>query len=346
MPYRTIRTEHKTPTGIKVAIRREWYDIPKRHTVARMLGNDSIAKAVANEPITYEYRGQLYEDTPASMIDRIDEALWAGNVAFKDRALALVQRAKQKAEAMRAENNNTLQEGNNTMKHNNFRSIFTELKAIYATNGAKEKAVFAEWKEAQSAWKHAKENTAAGSKERMLAESDYIRAEEKYKREHEALVSSIEGQVTDLRKVLEAAVANQYRVSPGKVDNATLELLRLGVLRDSDMVELVKEHEGNPTMLAVIKKYAEEKENSKEMHALSCQIADMLDDTKEINAFDNLCRYGNRTYEIAPAQKATYHDLFDDLFDKMFDDAIAGASDRAFDAVGATEQGEGADEGE
>ena len=96
MPYRTIRTEHKTPTGIKVTTRREWYSVPRNHTVAGMLGNDSIARTVANEPITYEYQGQLYEDTPASMIDRIDEALWAGNVAFKDRALALVQRAKQK----------------------------------------------------------------------------------------------------------------------------------------------------------------------------------------------------------------------------------------------------------
>ena len=48
MPYRTIRTEHKTPTGIKVTTRREWYSVPRNHTVAGMFGNDSIAKAVAN----------------------------------------------------------------------------------------------------------------------------------------------------------------------------------------------------------------------------------------------------------------------------------------------------------
>lgn len=342
MPFRTVRTERKTPTGIVHTTRREWYDIPKRHTVAGMLGNDSIAKAVANEPITYEYQGRLYEDTPASMIDRIDEVLWAGNVAFKDRALALVQRAKQKAEAMRAENNNTLQGGNNTMKHNNFRSIFTELKSIYADSHAVCKKLFAEFEEAEKEWNNVRTSVSTDPRTKLLAESDFIRAEDKFKKAHEEITRTTQQRVADLRKTLEEAVKTHYRVKPDKVDNATLELLRLGVLKDSDLEQIAQDNIGNPTMLAVIQKYAGERKESPEMRYLALSIRDILDSDKEINTFDTLCEYGARSY----GKDSIKRNAFDQFFDEMFDNAIANTSDRAFDTMSVADRGEGTGEGE
>lgn len=342
MPFRTVRTEHKTPSGVKYTISREWFDIPKRHTVAGMLGTDSIAKAIANESITYEYRGQLYEDTPASMIDRIDEALWAGNVAFKDRALALVQRAKQKLEVMRADNNNSLQEGNNTMKHNNFRSMFTELKSIYADSHAVCKKLFAEFEEAEKEWNNVKTSVSTDPRTKLLAESDFIRAEDKFKKAHEEITRTTQQRVADLRKALEEAVKVHYRVKPDKVDNATLELLRLGVLKDSDMEQLAQDNIGNTTMLAVIQKYAGERKESLEMRCLALSIKDILDSDKEINAFDTLCEYGARSYGMDKVKRIS----FDQFFDNMFDNAIANTSDRAFDTMSVAEHGEGTGEGE
>ena len=342
MPYKTVRTKQKTPTGEKTVVKRIWYDVPRNHTVAGMLGNDSIAKAVANEPITYEYRGQLYEDTPASMIDRIDEALWAGNVAFKDRALALVQRAKQKAEAMRTENNNSLQEGNNTMKHNNFRSIFTELKSIYADSHAVCKKLFAEFEEAEKEWKDVQASAATAPKTKICAEADYIRAESKFKRAHAEITETTKKRVADLKEALEEAVKMHYRIKPGKTDDATLELLRLGVLKDSDIQQLAQDNIDNVTMLAVIQKYAGERKERPEMRYLALKIGDMLDSDKEINTFDTLCEYGARSYGMDKVKR----NAFDQFFDKMFDNAIANTSDRAFDTMSVADRGEGTGEGE
>lgn len=337
MPYKTVRTEQKTPTGTKTVVKRIWYDVPRNHTVAGMLGNDRIAKMVANEPITYEYRGQLYEDTPASTIDRIDEALWAGDIAFKDRALALVQRAKQKAEAMRVENNNSLQEGKNTMKHNNFRSIFTELKSIYADSHVVCKKLFAEFEEAEKEWNSVRASISTDPRTKLLAEGDFIRAEDKFKKAHGEITRTTQQRVEDLRKALDEAVKVHYRIKPDKVDNATLELLRLGVLKDSDMEQIAQDNIGNPTMLAVIQKYAGERKESPEMRYLTLKIRDILDSKKEINTFNTLCEYGARSY----GKDSIKRNAFDQFFDKMFDDAIANSSDRAFDTMSAADRGEG-----
>ena len=326
MPYKTVRTEKRTSTGTRTVFEKVWYDVPKRNTVSSLLGTGSFVKNIANEPLQYEYRGKVYQDIPSEMIDRIDEALWDGDVEFANRAFSMVEQARKKAEEMRIADNSKEQKGENIMKHNNFKSIFTELKEIYADTHAACTDIFGEWEEAQKEWKNTQANYTFDAKGKLLAESDYIRAEEKFKKAHAEITETTQQRVADLKKVLEEAANVHYRIKPDKVDNATLELLRLGVLKDSDITQLVKDNIGNPTMLTVIKKYAGER-NTAEMRVLVQDISRITDEKKEIGAFDTLCKYGARSYDLDSVKRHT----FEQMLDGIFNDVIASASDVDFD---------------
>ena len=336
MPYKEVRVEQKIPNGYRTITRREWFDIPKKHTIATMLGMGDIAKRVADEPICYEYKGRIYEDIPSNMINEIDEALWNNNKEYVNRAYTMIKKARERIETIENEITATEQKGKHIMMHNSFKSIYSELKGIYADSQKACKGIFEEWEEAKKAWDKVRISEGVDEKTKMLAKSDYIRAEEKFKLAHGEVAEQTKQRVTELRKVLEEAVQDHYRIKPGKVDNVTLELLRLGVLKDSDIERIAQENMGNNTMLAVIKKYAEERPRSNEMLALVNKITECLESEKEINTFDALCRYGERSYGVDKNRRI----IFEDVFDKMFDDAIADAPEITFDTVSETESSE------
>lgn len=331
MPYRTVRKVEKTPTGTKTVVRREWYEIPKRHTVMSLLGSDAISKFVASEAIDYEYNGRLYTDTPAEMIEKMDEALWNNDIEFARRAYAMVNKAKEKIKNLKEiEADKVGKKGTNQMKHNNFRSIFTELKQVYANAYSVCKKIFAEYDQAKKEWDSVSKNASLNARERILAESDYIRAEEKFKAAYEEITDATKSRVSELKKALDDAVSMHYKIKPEKMDASALKLLELGILKDSDIVQMAEDNSNNPTMLAVIRKFAKERGESVEMRMLEQGICRLLDDKKELKAFDSLCDYGARSYGTDVAKR----NAFEKMFDKMFDSVIENVSDDPFDNEG------------
>lgn len=325
MPYKTVRTEQRTSAGTRVILKEVWYDVPKKHAVSSLLGTGSFVEKIANEPLQYEYRGKVYQDIPSEMIARIDDELWNGNVDFSNRAFAMVERAREKMEEMKTENIN--KKGVGVVKHNSFKSIFKELKKIYADCMAVCNPLFEEYEVAQKAWSDVRASVAADEKTKFLAEADYILAGERFKNAREEIARATQQRVAELKKELEEAVRENYRVRPDRLDTAALELLRLGVLGDDDMVQIAHDNVGNPTMLAVIKKYAEERTDNQKMRLLENEINAALDSKKELDAFNMLCGYGDRAYGMDSALRKS----LGGFFDKAFDGTIENVSDRSFE---------------
>ena len=266
------------------------------------------------------------KNVPANIVE-----IYATSRDFAENAPEIAEAARKAQDQIRAEIKEHIATQNGrkglTMNYNNFRSIFAALKEAYTSSAANGKQIFADWEKAQAAYYDIKSSASADQKERVLAEGDFLRAKEKFKTSHKELAQNTEEKAAELRKALEEAAAAHYKVKPGKVDMAALELLKLGIPTDSDISQLASDYGENPTMLAVIGKYAGEREKSQEMRYLANEISKKIDREKEIKVFDTLCDYGARIYSTDVVKRKT----IDRIFDKMFDDAIANASDHPID---------------
>ena len=131
-------------------------------------------------------------------------------------------------------------------------------------------AAFEEYRKAEKAYKAAEEQQskypqrhgmvdAQYAAKAARAQADFLEAKEAFKTAKDALQSH-KSEIAALRKELAAELEDAYSVDPAKLDTATLELLKSGILTANEYAKLMREAQaaGNPTMVRMIGKYAED----------------------------------------------------------------------------------------
>lgn len=214
-------------------------------------------------------------------------------------------------------------EGNKTMKHDNFKSIFTALKEIYIESAERSKEIYATWDQAQDKWNHRPGTDEEGF---IIQKGIYLQAKKKFEADMEALKIDTREQTKALYKQLEEGVSSFYAMKPGKVDSATLELLKLGVMKDDDLLRLANDNMGNMTMLSVIGKFAGESD-SIEAQGLAHRIKGITNNQKELKGFKDVCEYGDKCF----SDNAADREVFNRVFDEIAGSAIENASEFTFD---------------
>lgn len=213
--------------------------------------------------------------------------------------------------------------GNKTMKHNNFKSIFTALKEIYMESAERSKEIYATWQQAQDKWNHRPGTDEEGF---IIQKGIYLQAKKKFEADLEALKIDTREQTKALYEQLEEGVTSFYAIKPGKVDGATIELLKLGVMKDDDLLSLANDNMGNMTMLSIIGKFAGERD-SMEAQGLAHRIKGITNNQKELNGFKDVCEYGDKCFSNDVADRK----VFDRVFDNIAGSAIENASEFTFD---------------
>ena len=131
-------------------------------------------------------------------------------------------------------------------------------------------AAFEEYRKAEQAYKKAEEQArqypprhgmvdAQYAAKSARAQADFFEAKHAYESARRAFRES-DTQFTAMRKELAAAIDDAYSADPAKLDSATLELLKSGILKGSEYTKLLEQAKAadNPTMVRMIGKYAGE----------------------------------------------------------------------------------------
>lgn len=94
---------------------------------------------------------------------------------------------------------------------------------------------------------------------RARAIADFKEAEQAFKNVREEYAATL-NEVAQIRTELVNAIEEDHIVDPAQLDNATVELLKSGILKPADYVKIMDEakNSGNHTMIRLITKYAED----------------------------------------------------------------------------------------
>lgn len=93
---------------------------------------------------------------------------------------------------------------------------------------------------------------------RALAEADYQQTKAEYDALRRKLFDEMDGKVFEIRNRLSEALSDFFSANPAKLDSATLELLKSGILKPHEYQRLMNAaiRDDNPTMMRVIAQYA------------------------------------------------------------------------------------------
>lgn len=102
--------------------------------------------------------------------------------------------------------------------------------------------------------------TAEYEAKRARAEADYLEAKEGLKVAKQTMEAG-KAQLQEIKKALTADIESSFAADPAHVDNATMELLRAGILKPSEYARLYNAaaEADNPTMMRIIGKAARDK---------------------------------------------------------------------------------------
>lgn len=101
-------------------------------------------------------------------------------------------------------------------------------------------------------------NGVVGSPQRQRAELDYQDAQREFKSAEKRIWGEFNQLRSDLRRELVEVVDEAQTVNPDAVDENGLELLKSGIMTAKDFYTMEKKYDGNPTMLRLLAKYAQE----------------------------------------------------------------------------------------
>lgn len=131
-------------------------------------------------------------------------------------------------------------------------------------------AAFEEYRKAEKEYKAAEEQArkypqrhgmvdAQYAAKSARAQADYLEAKEAFKKATAAFKSH-NSEIAALRKELAEEIKDHYAADPAALDNATLELMKAGILKPNEYSKLMKkaQADGNHTMQRMIAKYAGE----------------------------------------------------------------------------------------
>lgn len=170
--------------------------------------------------------------------------------------------------------------------------IYTESRTARADIHAKLEAAHKEVENTRGA------TDQLGIAKHNLAQQALIIAKDDFARSFQEAESAHNEKVAMLRNEFAAHLERYYAADPGKVDNATMQLLSTGICTAKELAALAERHKGNPTMVRIIGSHAEkaldEKRVPTEDRAILGNVRDFAkafrDGSRELEAFDNATR--------------------------------------------------------
>lgn len=328
MPYKTVRVE--TPNGRgghKVTTKKVWFELPKNHSIDNMLGVDDIAQEIANEPIEFVYKGAYYKDTPANVINKLDERLWRGDIDALNYANALCLQArdviKERREMRRQEQILNEKRGAfKAMKHLTFTDYLKDLEKTYKVAREQYDGIIDTYKEAEEAYKHTMHSTNKTALDKQEAEVMFKRATEALTIARQAIQNDYRARSQETREALKAHLDEFYDIDASKIDQDALSLIDRGIMSANELNKFAGKYKGNPTMIKLISQHAEKRAGEldrdtteyKGFMSLYTHInKNMSNGDRELNAYDSLYALGERCLSDNESVSTGFAKKYDEL---------------------------------
>lgn len=193
------------------------------------------------------------------------------------------------------------QEGNR-MGYKDFGGYLEELKDIYAAGRITHGKLQDAWETEQAEYKAAQRKKLSEA-DTTIAKGRYLQAEKTFHDGITQLQEHVGQSIAAVRQRMGEHLDSFYLANPDKLDMATMELLRSGILTSRELERLAGQNTGNVTMLRVIGVHAEKMlselpehktEDGKRLSALSHAVKSLGNGERELGAFDTLAMYASK----------------------------------------------------
>lgn len=220
------------------------------------------------------------------------------------------------------------------VKHKDFKGYLEDVKSVYAASRTQYEDVSDKWEQAQAAYKTAMSGPI-GEKEKLYAEVDYQRAQDAYNSGMTKLQEDTRSAIASIRAELEKHVKSFYAATPDKLDNATMDLLKTGILTKQEMVSLAEANRGNPVMLRVIGSFikpdfTDNSESGRALRMLKTKIDGIGNGEAELDGFDGLATWAGKALSGNRIATNAYHSRWEEVctsVEAKFDALAAGPLD-------------------
>ena len=141
--------------------------------------------------------------------------------------------------------------------------------------------------------------------------------------------------IASIRAELEKHVKSFYAATPDKLDNATMDLLKTGILTKQEMVSLAEANRGNPVMLRVIGSFikpdfTDNSESGRALRMLKTKIDGIGNGAAELDGFDGLATWAGKALSGNRIATNAYHSRWEEVctsVEAKFDTLAAGPLD-------------------
>ena len=177
------------------------------------------------------------------------------------------------------------------------RSYLEEIKNTYNEARKTYTELFNKADEVKAAWIKARSSGDLNAQGLEKAQDKYLKESADIQEQLESLISSTKKEFAAIRRRVDADFASKFKVNPDNLDMPTLELLKSGILKDSELSDLAGRFNDNITMLRLIGKYAQERAdqnpNNKEIKSLAVALKNS-EKMPHLEATDTLIFYAER----------------------------------------------------
>lgn len=196
-------------------------------------------------------------------------------------------------------------------------SIYKELSPKYIEAANAEKAVREEIYNVRSSREYTREG-----KEKRIAQLQ--EQEKEYRAEMAALAATAKERAQQVRDEVESRFYGHFHASADAMDMKAIELLKSGILTDTELKNLADQYNGNATMLRIIGKNMEERPN-RELQQMGRVLQANASDP-HLKCIDSIIHVGDYCMGGAPLSKNSC-EAFLQRFDEMTAQTYAAAPD-------------------
>lgn len=332
--YRKVVDRSQGGGRSRSVYRDEPVKMPKRYYVGNYFKIDDISRKVIDEPIEYEFNGGIYTDTPRQLIDNLDAQLYAGNIHALNRVNAIVQAANKKIEEHRAEAmKKAVLEGKTVpVRHSDFKGYLSDAKDIYTRMSARREKLLKDKADAQKEWdKHCtpEEQRKCSELDKTLARAYYEKSKETFNNDWNEFEQNVRQELASIREQMEVHISDLYSAKPEAIDDKTMMLLKSGILKDGELLQLINTYRINPTMLRLIEPYVTERYNkvtsnmkdtglaSKELVSARMMLRTMGEGKAELENYDTFCQWIDGALDQNENKSKTYAMRIDGIYDQL-----------------------------
>lgn len=204
------------------------------------------------------------------------------------------------------------------------RTYLEEIRGSYEEARKEYVKIFEEADLISAKWNKARASKDLSLQGRNRAQQEYLTASAENKRKLETLISSTKKAFTEIRNKIDADFAVKFKVNSKSLDMPTLELLKSGILNDSELTELANKFSDNITMQRMIGKYARERAekepSNKEMLSLAISLENK-ENAPHLEAADTLIYWAESGLREDKITSDGINAVFDDNADRIIDEA-------------------------